>query len=456
VEDSTAPDAGLPPSARFKSFLATGGISAVVAGIGDFFTPANGWVVLLLVGFASLMFVLYMLVTGGRGKLTNYISRKDKNLAAWWRGPVLLQHGWHVVGLFGLICVLVGFRSHDAKDQGGVLAGNVSALSEMQVMSGLMRAQAETTAAVKDLAKVVKKETSDDPQKELANRGIQWTSQAALEALRSNNARAIDLFLQGGFDFAGDTGLKFATARLFDPKDWPRRQPTVERLSASGMDMMGAYADDPNHEYLSPLGIALTGGAPGALEWLLENGDHRALDKYSDLASVLLSGGMCTLDAGRVDRLAKLASAGLPANRDPGHFTTAYARWFQLKNALPPLNVEGAAIATELKACERVLPLLQPTDAAQTRSLQAKAKAIAKQDKRNEMTVELQCLDTALASEIYEGDIIPRGKAARDAEPVPYYCPETESYGGYKMVPAGQIRAARARMLGYISTLDAL
>lgn len=47
--------------------------------------------------------------------------------------------------------------------------------------------------------KTVKKETSDDPRKELANRGVQWTENNFNVATKQNDLETVKLFLQGGF-----------------------------------------------------------------------------------------------------------------------------------------------------------------------------------------------------------------------------------------------------------------
>lgn len=44
----------------------------------------------------------------------------------------------------------------------------------------------------------VKKETSDDPRKEIANLGMSWSSASFGEAIRRNDVKAVKLFLEGG------------------------------------------------------------------------------------------------------------------------------------------------------------------------------------------------------------------------------------------------------------------
>lgn len=56
----------------------------------------------------------------------------------------------------------------------------------------------ETTAAIDTKMDTLKKETSDDPRKELANRGIPWSSAAFVEAMSNGDLESTALFIRGG------------------------------------------------------------------------------------------------------------------------------------------------------------------------------------------------------------------------------------------------------------------
>lgn len=59
----------------------------------------------------------------------------------------------------------------------------------------------QSSSAIKSMDKKlddVKKETSNDPMKELANRGISWTSASFGDAIKRNDTKTVKLFLEGG------------------------------------------------------------------------------------------------------------------------------------------------------------------------------------------------------------------------------------------------------------------
>lgn len=47
---------------------------------------------------------------------------------------------------------------------------------------------------------LVKEETSDNPRKELANLGINWSEESFVSALKQGDLPTIELFLKGGMD----------------------------------------------------------------------------------------------------------------------------------------------------------------------------------------------------------------------------------------------------------------
>lgn len=95
----------------------------------------------------------------------------------------------------------------------GVLASTFPAFNKMQSqMADLVKTNeriadatenisltsSRTANATEELADTVKKETSDDPRKELLNIGLPWGDQNFWKALDLNDARALSLFIQAG------------------------------------------------------------------------------------------------------------------------------------------------------------------------------------------------------------------------------------------------------------------
>ena len=97
----------------------------------------------------------------------------------------------------------------------------------------------------------VKKETSSDPRKELANLGIQWTTDAFVEALVTSDERAVKLFLAGGMKAGTDHKGASAIVYVLQP-DLLDPVPMLQLFVDAGYD--------PNSKLI----------------------DHRVLSHYSD------------------------------------------------------------------------------------------------------------------------------------------------------------------------------
>lgn len=88
----------------------------------------------------------------------------------------------------------------------GVLASNFPVISELQdQLAGIAESNKEiakntreTADQTKIIAEVTKKETSEDPRKELANLGVSWTEKSFWEAVDLGDRKVINLFLAGG------------------------------------------------------------------------------------------------------------------------------------------------------------------------------------------------------------------------------------------------------------------
>jgi hypothetical protein len=90
--------------------------------------------------------------------------------------------------------------------QHGVLASKIPAAAEVQkVLLGIDKHLAsietntkKTVDKIEELQTSVKKETSLDPRKELANLGVMWSQESIDQAERTQDVRSIELLLAGG------------------------------------------------------------------------------------------------------------------------------------------------------------------------------------------------------------------------------------------------------------------
>lgn len=83
----------------------------------------------------------------------------------------------------------------------GVLAANSSAVQRIQGDLGLINAKLEEISKKLDN---VKKEVSDDPKKELANKGLPWKYEKFLESMYDKDYELVELYARGGMSVRND------------------------------------------------------------------------------------------------------------------------------------------------------------------------------------------------------------------------------------------------------------
>jgi len=85
----------------------------------------------------------------------------------------------------------------------GVIASNIDVFSSLQNKLGMITdsvaAIEKNTTEMNKKMDILKKETSSDPKKELANQGISWTRKSFLEAITNGDDVTLLLFIKGGF-----------------------------------------------------------------------------------------------------------------------------------------------------------------------------------------------------------------------------------------------------------------
>ena len=70
-------------------------------------------------------------------------------------------------------------------------------IPELQKLRGEVHTVHEDLAGIDRKVGALKRETSDDPRKELANMGVLWTEEAFYNAIRQGDRRTVDLFVAG-------------------------------------------------------------------------------------------------------------------------------------------------------------------------------------------------------------------------------------------------------------------
>lgn len=207
------PKTGLNLSKRASGLI---GISALPATIvsfcGDLFTPMGGWIIVGLIGIISIIVSCYLVASlslinkGARLPWWYRLTSNDEELGwVWQSSNPFGAHGVHVTAFFGLVCLFFSQQSFAARDSGGLLAENVSAIAVAQKQLGIseriLEQQIKTTIAVESLDKKAdnfKKEISENPRIQLADKGVLWESARLTAAIQSGDATTVALFLEGG------------------------------------------------------------------------------------------------------------------------------------------------------------------------------------------------------------------------------------------------------------------
>lgn len=204
-----------------KRLTVVGIIPVCVAVVGDLLEPIWNFSTLFLGVFALLMAIAIVLVWDRSRKYTNW-STDAETLDERFEGPGLLL----VISLLGLLFAggaQMWRRVGETPANQSVLAEHFTAAKTLQAQLGitsqqlasvdskLQKVSEETKASRKVLGKIsedtqsidrtlkkVKKETSDDPRKELANIGVDWSTDSFAEAIVGADMRVLELFLLGG------------------------------------------------------------------------------------------------------------------------------------------------------------------------------------------------------------------------------------------------------------------
>jgi hypothetical protein len=163
-------------------------IAGLVGVAADFLSPIIPFqYALYIVGGATAL--LYA------GKINNKLGDNyQRLLGEWWHQPAI------TTALLATLAVgLNSYGTSEHKEEGGWMASLIPGISELQHHFGVVEEKltdiaentkqtADNTAKVADssqkISETVKKETSEDPRKELANLGIGWSEEKFMNAIK--------------------------------------------------------------------------------------------------------------------------------------------------------------------------------------------------------------------------------------------------------------------------------
>jgi hypothetical protein len=173
---------------RIAPLNATVLFSTTVSGVLDFlFGSASAWLALIAVLLLMLLLFLVCAPHMPAALRPALLQRQDGRLAQ--RAAVLY------LGAAAAIFAGAAFASEKQRGHGGVVASVFPPAAALQRELNLLHQDNEQI-----LGKLgtLKKETSDNPRKELFNQGMAWTNSAFGEVLRAGDVAAAALYLQGG------------------------------------------------------------------------------------------------------------------------------------------------------------------------------------------------------------------------------------------------------------------
>lgn len=234
----------------------------------------------------------------------------------YWFAPLFLN-----VIILASVVAGAAYWSKSTDEQAGVLANTFPSIRSWQqdmgvVQEKLDRIDANTYQAAIALESLntkadnFKREVSDDPRKELANRGILWNKNNFIDAVEANDIETVGLFLDGKMAIAeGNVGTQISD--LFSVSKFSGHKKTFEYMQTKGVDFLADFESLPT----SPLDSALNGSYVNTdgVEWLLNNNEHSALKSYGYVmqAGWMLDNKQCL--GGENYKLAEmLVEAGVP------------------------------------------------------------------------------------------------------------------------------------------------
>lgn len=185
-------------------------LSATAWAIFDFLRPFGNYVyILAVILLLSTVFsilcnknnTLLLKIKNVTAFFPNFI--KDEFVELWQPDGVVFWKKSLFQVLAFLTALSVAAAVYGEDSQKGLLATNIEGVAGLQSSLGVINHKLDVISAKQDEMKeaigLVKKETSENPRKELANRGVSWNASSFWDALIQNDKEAIQLFIDGGF-----------------------------------------------------------------------------------------------------------------------------------------------------------------------------------------------------------------------------------------------------------------
>lgn len=202
-------------------------------------------------------------------------------------------------GLFVLSSILYFYQaSSEDSMQKGLIASQISQFESLQISLGLMDKRLasidEHTESIDRKVGDLKKETSEDPRKELANLGLMWSGKNFHSSIMGNDKKTIEMYFRGGMQLYANYDDGYSDSSILldiifkQPKGWDT---TLEMAHAYGYDfndeIFHFYGARASAIYNPPLYIALINKKYKVAEKLVSLGADADISK--DKIQVLMA-----------------------------------------------------------------------------------------------------------------------------------------------------------------------
>lgn len=261
--------------------LKAGGVLGGITGfVGDVLQPIAPF------GFYIAAFCVVVLLVSLLLLISPFNSDLSSRFSDYWYAPFA-----SALIIFSILSYGANYYSESNGDGHGVLAANIPAVDRLQQELGLIQARlndisentketAENTAKIADntadiskeveesntILGGVKKETSDDPRKELSNMGVNWSRESLYDAVLSGDIKVLTLFIAGGMTskdaFHSFNGYAFSD--YFRGGDFDEIKSVYllfKRNNAMDLGMFGGYQQ------------AIFGGHADLVDLFIKNGE---------------------------------------------------------------------------------------------------------------------------------------------------------------------------------------
>lgn len=294
-----------------------------------------------------------------------------------------------VSGFLVLVCLIsfVIFLQNQSTSVIAKASGTIERSgADIAVAASSIKDSSAKVNAIDGKIDTLKKETSNDPRKELANRGIPWNTNSFADALKSGDLETIALFIDGKIDLHNDRVISIISD-MFTKKEFQRNKPVLELLHQKNVDFLndfeaGFHLDRVGK--INPIFLAASGSDPDieAAKWLVNNNNKSILktsldltERLSDISSFSGAYHQCYANDESFKVYALLVVEGLPIDlTDHKGYKEVFGVTYKLEKFDIPEDPKNENLKSQLARCTKFLEFLRPKERETQVSLEKQIK----------------------------------------------------------------------------------